>query len=210
MRRVDKIIRSKIPAGTSIEEYRKMIDDRSRRSREIDTSVDPAVQAMRSQIIADLVEADFQYRSVRKSRLETEKAEARGEYDQKMPKYSLSFLRTLVNLRAEGKIYSSDIVDGKVVLKWVVGGYEEGSCYDVGERSNVPKTPDEEPDLDVLDLILEQAKPGISFLEYKRLTKEVVERSSQTESGWYGGRTDYGVKTIDLLKLDSLISNDET
>lgn len=87
-------------------------------------------------------------------------------------------------------------------VEWSNGGLTGGSCWDTGEDDNhYSMSGDEEPELVDLDVILEHFNPGITFLQYKRLCQELIERGESRENEYYGNYTDYAHKFIRLRRL---------
>ena len=92
---------------------------------------------------------------------------------------------------------------------WRTGGMGGGSCWDDGEHDNHYALEGEaEPALADLDALLLKVCPNLSFLVYKNLENTLLERSTSSESEYYGNHTTYGHKFIMLKKLyDYLKSN---
>jgi hypothetical protein len=96
-----------------------------------------------------------------------------------------------------------------IVTAWETGGYSGGSCWD--DSNPTPYSVDIKcEDLVLLDKILEVLCPSITFLQYKRLDKDVPIRSGDMSiSEYYGNCTDYAYKAVDLLSLYQwLVKND--
>jgi len=88
--------------------------------------------------------------------------------------------------------------------EWYVGGYTGGNCWDDTEpyyerSSDTPK------ELVLLDEILNQLKPDITFLQYKQLVASVVEHGSRSQSEYYGNSSDYESVSVDLQNLYNYI-----
>lgn len=94
-----------------------------------------------------------------------------------------------------------------VESRWVTGGVSGGSCWDTGdENPHYPLEGEPEPEFDAFDKIIEELAPNIGFVQYKRLCREVIERSSKQVNEYYGNHTTYGVKRFFLKKLyDELV-----
>lgn len=85
-----------------------------------------------------------------------------------------------------------------VYMRYEKGGWSGGSCW---EDSNVqPYSNSFVPTFEVLDLVLRELKPDISYLKYKEIEKLIVD-SEKTEYEYYGNQTDFGIKYIELSKL---------
>lgn len=95
-----------------------------------------------------------------------------------------------------------------IYVEWSTGGVSGGSCYDTGDEDphHAYSSSDPEGELTDLDLILEHINPGITFLQYKNLTRDIIETSSRTENEYYGNYTNYAMKKCNLEKLyDALV-----
>lgn len=96
------------------------------------------------------------------------------------------------------------------VLKWRIGGVGGGSCWDTGDTDpHYAISGEPEPEFHLLDEILEEACPQISFIQYKRICSQVIKTNEYTENEYYGNYTDYAVKWFDLRELyDALVERD--
>jgi hypothetical protein len=64
-------------------------------------------------------------------------------------------------------------------VEWEVGGMHGGNCWDNRSPSAyISSNPPE--DLTELDNILEKFRPTLTFLQYRKLTNELVEKESRT------------------------------
>lgn len=97
--------------------------------------------------------------------------------------------------------------DPYLQIKWETGGVSGGSCW---ETSNpLPYTTNNvEPDFEMLDDILLEYVPKLSFLQYKQLNK-YIKTDSETEYEYYGNCTKYGIKRILLKDLYQFICDNE-
>lgn len=85
------------------------------------------------------------------------------------------------------------ITNELVSERWCTGGLT-GKNYS-GEGESVPVTPDEQPELQQLDAILEIVCPTISFLAYKKLCSNVIATADcPTSSDYCGNHYNYKVK----------------
>lgn len=84
-------------------------------------------------------------------------------------------------------------------VKWCTGGASGGSCW--GDEAERFDSDDVEPDLELLDTLLESVCATISVKNYKKLLGAVVERDSDSDSEYYGNYTDYGIKRVNFRKL---------
>lgn len=98
-----------------------------------------------------------------------------------------------------------------IKVEWRVGGQGGGSCWDDGETDrHYPLDADPEEELTELDKILEIFAPNLTFLQYKKLTREVVTRGSRTQNDYYGNYTSYASKSVNLEVLYRFIKIDPT
>lgn len=85
---------------------------------------------------------------------------------------------------------------------WATGGQTGGSCWDTDGHPHYAIEGDREPDTAALDTFLSKVSPDLTFLEYRRLSREnVIIYSTKTENDYYGNYTTYGVRTVDLYAL---------
>lgn len=86
--------------------------------------------------------------------------------------------------------------------QWVTGGRTGGSCWDEGESTYYSRDAEDEPEETVLDEILDDVFPDLTFREYRALKRAgVYDVQNNSESEYYGNYTDYKVRTLDLVKL---------
>ena len=83
-------------------------------------------------------------------------------------------------------------------VRWVTGGTTGGSCWG-GELYNRSSEPAQ--DLTSLDTILEYANPTITFLQYKKLIREIVQTRQETDWEYYGNNSEY---TYLICKVEDL------
>lgn len=94
-----------------------------------------------------------------------------------------------------------DTVKGLVVyMRWETGGVSGGSCWDDSDPR--PYFRGDKPDFKVLDLVLQELMPNISYLQYKQL-ENLIQSSEKTEWEYYGNQTDFGIQYIPLADLIS-------
>jgi hypothetical protein len=82
--------------------------------------------------------------------------------------------------------------------EWSTGGMIGGNCW----NDNPPHayTSDEVED-SVLDKVLEDLFPQITFLQYRNFISKYVTVGSRSENEYYGNGTDYAVRTVNLSDL---------
>lgn len=88
-----------------------------------------------------------------------------------------------------------------IIVSWSPGGYRGGSCW--GGKAEPYSSDEKEPDFPIED-ILEKVAPDLSFLKFRKLSKEIDADSvtlEYTQGDYYGNSTDYKVK---FILIDSL------
>ena len=94
----------------------------------------------------------------------------------------------------------SNIKELVVYTKWESGG-RPGSCWDDEDTVNEDYTNDRPHDaFKVLDLVLAEIKPNITYLEYSKV-KDLIESNTETDYGYYG---DYTEDTIEWIVLSDI------
>jgi len=91
-----------------------------------------------------------------------------------------------------------------IYCRYETGGYSGGSCWDDSD----PQPYNEEPPSDrmkVLDLVLAEICPNISYLHYRAITG-LIHDNNETEHEYYGNSTDWKVEYIKLSELYALIN----
>jgi hypothetical protein len=109
---------------------------------------------------------------------------------------------------SDNDIYYLNGISGEYIkVKWVVGGTTGRSCWGGEFKSKPIDELEDEPDFDKLDAILELFCPNITYLQYKKLTNELVKYSEYNDGGdWYGNYYEYKVKTVNLKELFEYIN----
>jgi hypothetical protein len=140
------------------------------------------------------------------------------EFLEKIKDLNVSFTKKKTNKSSYGSYYTTyDYVKSEEVkmedgfyCKWVSGGLTGGSCWDDGSGPD-PHRPvsanQESEDVEkYLEEILGELCPSLTFLQYKRLTRDLVERGQTGQSEYYGNYTEYSSKWVPLQKIyDRLI-----
>lgn len=99
---------------------------------------------------------------------------------------------------------NSDRREPCLCVSWTTGGLSGGSCWDSSDeparfRSVAGEVPQE---LTGLDIILEKMNPSVSFMEYRKLVREVVQtKTYRGGSDFYGNYTDEATKFVRLSAL---------
>tara|TARA_R110000850_G_scaffold65151_2_gene145971 strand:- start:1257 stop:1664 length:408 start_codon:yes stop_codon:yes gene_type:complete len=101
----------------------------------------------------------------------------------------------------------NDIKTPVIYMRWISGGVSGGSCW---ETSNPEPFENNDPSFKVLDLVLKQLYPEISYLDFKKI-EDLIKSNENIETKWeyYGNSTEYSIKFIilgDLIKyLETLV-----
>ena len=92
-----------------------------------------------------------------------------------------------------------EIKEPVVYMRWKIGEVSGGSCWD---SSNPQYYGNDSgcPDFKVLDLVIKEINPNISYLKYKEI-EELIQSSEETEYEYYGNRTDFEMKFVILSEL---------
>lgn len=94
-----------------------------------------------------------------------------------------------------------------IYCRYETGGYSGGSCWDDSDprpySSDAPKDK-----MKVLDLVLAELYPRISYLEFKEI-QALVHTNSETEFEYYGNSTDWEIEYIVLSELIDLLEHFE-
>lgn len=97
-----------------------------------------------------------------------------------------------------------DDMKGLVVYqRYETGGVSGGSCWD--DSNPEAYSVSEVPEFKVLDLVLRELSPNISYLDYKKIESE-IKSNENYEYEYYGNCTDFIIKFIPLDKVIELIT----
>jgi len=94
-------------------------------------------------------------------------------------------------------IYGDD--QKEIKIEWTTGGITGGDCW--GGVANIASRPEPEPEFQTYDDILLLFMPTLPHLLYKKLYNILVELDSYTDYGWYGNKTYYAVKKVELKRM---------
>lgn len=89
-----------------------------------------------------------------------------------------------------------------VYMRWETGGVSGGSCWDSSDPRPYTKN-DPKPKFVVLDMVLKELMPDISYLQYKEV-ENLIHSSEKTDWEYYGNCTEYSIEYVvvdDLIKL---------
>jgi hypothetical protein len=97
-------------------------------------------------------------------------------------------------------------IDGLVIYgRFETGVYSGGNCWDEDAESEYYPRDEPKDRFQVLDLVLEELYPSISYLQYKEITK-LLNDSDRSEDEYYGNSTEWKCEFIILSKLEDLIA----
>ena len=90
----------------------------------------------------------------------------------------------------------------KFKINWSGGG-TGGSCWD-DEKQIINS--ESEPEFDVLDQMLTEFCPNITFLQYKTIYRKIIKTSSYQDGDYYGGSELKFEKSFTLIDLFNTLS----
>jgi len=92
-----------------------------------------------------------------------------------------------------------------IYMRWETGGTSGGSCWNDSkpERYN---TGNPKPKFEVLDLVLKELMPNISFLQFREI-ENLIHKNSETDYEYYGNCTDFDIEYIILSELINALNN---
>ena len=94
-----------------------------------------------------------------------------------------------------------------VWISWATGGQSGGSCWDTGDSVYSSDDGELEPEFDDLDKILEIICPEVSFLQYKKILREVIKNNSYRDDDYYGNYTNIAQKYVLLKDLYNALNS---
>ena len=89
-----------------------------------------------------------------------------------------------------------------IYMRWVTGGMCGGGYHESCHLHSFDG--DGMPKFKVLDLVLSELKPDITYLQFKQVEELIKENDYDDNEDYYGNRTDYEINYIilsDLIKL---------
>jgi len=90
-----------------------------------------------------------------------------------------------------------------VYMRWESGGVSGGSCWDDSNPERYENR-HRKPKFQVLDLVLKELFPSISFLQFREI-ENLIQSNYKTEYEYYGNSTDYEIEYIVLSELIRLL-----
>ena len=93
-------------------------------------------------------------------------------------------------------------VDEHVIyMRWDDSGYSGGSCWDTSDPQPYKN---DKPEFKVLDIVLEEIAPNISYINYKKI-ESLIQSNEYTTWEYYGNSTTYGIQYIKVAELEELL-----
>ena len=100
--------------------------------------------------------------------------------------------------------YGVEFVKEPVIyMRWKSGGYSGGNCWDDTEPHHYSNN--DIPQFEVLDLVLQELMPSISYLQHKQISK-LEHSTDKNEWEYYGNSSEYEIRYIILSELETLIN----
>jgi hypothetical protein len=90
-----------------------------------------------------------------------------------------------------------------VYCRYESGGYSGGSCWDDSDPQPYERDAPKDK-MKVLDLVLKELKPEITFLQFREIEK-LIHTNEETEYEYYGNSTDFKIEYIILSELISAL-----
>lgn len=90
-----------------------------------------------------------------------------------------------------------------IYMRWETGGVSGGSCWD-SSNPQPYKNKKGKPTFEVLDLVLKELMPTISFLQFREIEK-LIHTASDSQYEYYGNCTDFDIEYIVLSELISTL-----
>lgn len=96
----------------------------------------------------------------------------------------------------------------RLYVEWHTGGYSGGNCWNNDEPTYC-SSDIENKELNILDKILEMICPKMGFIQYRKLSNDLLKIDSRTESEYYGNTNDYSYKWVDVEDLFNYLKNNK-
>ena len=95
-----------------------------------------------------------------------------------------------------------DVKELVIYGRFQTGGYSGGNCFDGEAKFYVEDEPKDR--FQVLDLVLAELIPNISYLQYKKISV-LIHTNEETEREYYGNSTEWKCEYIVLSELYKLL-----
>lgn len=121
----------------------------------------------------------------------------RTEYDRLVaPHLTETYIYKRGNLHYEDNHYRENYSSqDAIVMKTKIGGAEGGGWQDDSIATDYVES-DPERQEEVLDSVLGLVAPGITYLQYKKLAKELIKEDTYQDNDYYGNHTLYKLEMI--------------
>lgn len=107
--------------------------------------------------------------------------------------------------RGESGIYWPHGDEHHYKVSWCTGGMMGGNCW--GDSADHAVEADQEPDMTLLDELLEHVAPRMTIKQYKQLLQDVVVRDTRNDYEYYGNYTINSTKTVHFDSLYEALSH---
>lgn len=97
-----------------------------------------------------------------------------------------------------------DVKELVIYSRYATGGMSGGSCFGGTAKSYTNEVP--ENHMQVLDLVLEQLMPNITYLQYKKIGT-LIRNNEEREREYYGNCTDWKIEYIVVSELIKLVES---
>ena len=94
----------------------------------------------------------------------------------------------------------TDIKEHVIYMRWESGGVSGGSCWDSSNPQ--PYTNTDKPKFEILDIVLRNIAPNITYLQYK-VIEDLIRNKYESKYEYYGNSTDYEINFIVLTDLEN-------
>ena len=94
-----------------------------------------------------------------------------------------------------------------IEVSWITGGLTGGNCY--GDMADRSVEADVEPEFEELDRLLEALCPTITYFQYKRLARDVIERGTERDRHYFANYYEKAFKRAKLDVLENYIRNNK-
>lgn len=85
-------------------------------------------------------------------------------------------------------------------LRWTTGGISGGTCW--SESGHYAIESEEEPEMEVLDEILQDVYPNLTYLNFRKMMRlPIIKVENWRESEYYGNYSYGKKKTLDIIEL---------
>lgn len=100
---------------------------------------------------------------------------------------------------------STSIKEPVIYMRWEIGGMDGGS-YHEDSILKAYKSDEPKPKFEALDLVLQELKPDITYLQYREVETLIMQGYGDKDShDYYGNCTEYDIEYIILSELIELL-----